>query len=192
MLIYSLHCCGFSADKPFSLVIPSIRAALHVLYQVMSTVLLSEHNSHCVVWTPSLCSCMTECPFVLKDPLPTGYREPFCPQFPQATAHQMPLAEMPEPRVRHTTVRDQLGWRGWAEPLGCLWLQGSLSPSHKLLCYCVFSTVKHSPSSSCCHCCCQVLAGQREQQKIPPPVNSLLFTSLLLQLGKNEAKALPK
>lgn len=191
MLIYSLHCCGFSADKPFSLVIPSIRAALHVLYQVMSTVLLSEHNSHCVVWTPSLCSCMTECPFVLKDPLPTGYREPFCPQFPQATAHQMPLAEMPEPRVRHTTVRDQLGWRGWAEPLGCLWLQGSLSP-HKLLCYCVFSTVKHSPSSSCCHCCCQVLAGQREQQKILPPVNSLLFTSLLLQLGKNEGKALPK
>lgn len=137
MVIYSLRYCGFSADKPFSLVILSIRAALHIfLYQVMSTVLLSEFNSYCVVLDSLpllLHDQVSLCP--KKAPLPTGCRELFCPQFPQATAYQAPLAEMPEPCVEHATVRDKLGWRGSAEPLGCFCMQGSLSPSHKVLCY---------------------------------------------------------
>lgn len=200
MLISSLHYCGFSAHKPFSLVIPSIRAALHIsLSQVMSTVLLSEHNSYCVVLDSLpllLHDWVSFCP--KKAPLPTGCRESFCPQFPQDTAHQAPLAEMPEPCVKRATIMDMLGWRGWAGPLGCFWVQESLSPSHKL-----FYAIRDCLSSHHCE-------TQPQQQLLPllPPSScrtkgttkdsstselpSFHSPSFLLQLGKNEAKALPK
>ena len=82
-------------------------------------------------WALFFCSCSTEWQysFVLKKPL--------CPQ--AAGSHPAPRSPRPCTPSPFSwvagAVTGELGWRGWAEPLGHFRVQGSLSPSHELLCY---------------------------------------------------------